>query len=267
MLNLLTPELVLTAARFIKTGKVYSLAMPLAAEGPQWPERHKTWKVTTHQNDSPHGGADDVVAMHSHSGTHMDALCHIWYDNQLYNGFDASEHVTSSGATRNAIDNVRSIVGRGVLLDVARWKGVAHLGAGEPITRQDLEACAAFQHTTIQAGDLVLVRTGWMQVFSTDRALFDSVQPGLDVSAGAWLHEHDIVAIGADNHGVEVMTRIPPADVPLHRVAIRDLGVYLVEDLNLEALAADRVYEFFLMIAPLPLTAGVGSPVNPIAIA
>jgi kynurenine formamidase len=267
MLNLLTPARVLRAAGLVKTGKVYSLAMPLAAEGPQWPERHKTWKATTHHNDLPQGGADDFVAMHSHSGTHMDALCHVWYDNQLYNGYDASEHVTSDGATRNSIDRVRFIVGRGVLLDVARWKGVAHLGAGEAITPLDLDACADAQETRIEAGDLVLVRTGWMQVFSSDRALFDSAQPGLDESTGTWLHAHDIVAIGADNHGVEAMTRIPPDGVPLHRVAIRDLGMYLLEDLNLEALAADQVYEFLLMVAPLPLTAGVGSPINPIAIA
>ncbi|HZQ06718.1 MAG TPA: cyclase family protein, partial [Anaerolineae bacterium] len=91
--------------------------------------------------------------------------------------------------------------------------------------------------------------------------------PGLDETTLPWVKQHDIVLIGADNHGVEVMDKIPPDDVPLHRVAIRDLGIYLLEDLNLEALAADRVYEFLLVVAPLPLTGAVGSPVNPIALA
>jgi hypothetical protein len=114
-LNLLTPDVVSYAAGLVKQGKVYSLAMPLAVDGPQWPTRHRTWKVTTHSvYPNGRGSADDVVTMHSHSGTHMDALCHVWYDGQLYNGYPAPQHVTSAGATRNSIDHVSSIVGRGV---------------------------------------------------------------------------------------------------------------------------------------------------------
>jgi len=267
-LNLITPALVRGAAGLVKTGKVYSLAVPLAADGPQWPPRHKTWRVTTYHNDpESHGGADDVVLMHSHSGTHIDALCHVWYDNQLYNSYLASDHISSEGARRNSIDRVSSIVGRGVLLDVAGWKGVPHLSLGEAIGAADLDGCAEAQGIRVQPGDLVLVRTGWMQVFNQDRGLFNRGAPGLDESTLSWLKAHDSVLIGADNHGVEVMRNIPPEGIPLHRVAIRDLGIYLLEDLNLEALAADRVYEFLLVVAPLPLTGGVGSPVNPIAIA
>jgi hypothetical protein len=95
-LNLLTPEIVAAAAGLVRSGKVYSLAMPLAADGPQWPTRHKTWKVTTHTvYPNGRGSSDDVVTLHSHSGTHMDALCHIWYDDQLYNGQPASQHGSS----------------------------------------------------------------------------------------------------------------------------------------------------------------------------
>jgi kynurenine formamidase len=124
----------------------------------------------------------------------MDALCHFWVDNQLYNGFAANEHVTSKGATRNSIDNVPYIVGRAVLLDVAKWKGKNHLALGEAVTADDLDGCAAAQGVTIQAGDILLVRTGWMQVFSTDRALYDTGEPGLDTSTLRWLKEHDVVA-------------------------------------------------------------------------
>jgi len=268
MLNLLTPEMVKAAAGLVKTGKVYSLSMPLTADGPQWPTRHKTWRVTTFRNHpGERGGADDVLSMHSHSGTHMDALCHIWIDDQLYNGYRAAGHVTSTGATRNAIDNVPVIAGRGVLLDIAGWKGVDHLQLGEAITADDLDACAAAQGVTIQPGDLLLLRTGWMRIFSTERALFDSGEPGIDESTIPWLKQHDIVAIGADNQAVEVLHEIPPAQLPVHVAAIRDLGIYLVENLNLEALAADKVYTCLLVIAPLQLTGAIGSPVNPIAIA
>jgi kynurenine formamidase len=267
-LNLITPELIKQAAGLVKTGKVYSLDMPLEATGPQWPQRHKTWKVTTFRNDpAASGSADDVVTMHSHSGTHMDALCHVWYHNEFYNGFKASENISSNGAIRNSIDKVPFIVGRGVLLDIAGWKGVDHLGLGEAVTATDLDQCAESQGVKLQAGDILLVRTGWLRVFEKDQALFDSGEPGLNLSTLPWLKQHDIVAIGTDSHAVEVLDIIPPPEgTPFHWVAIRDLGLYLLENLNLEELAADRAYEFLFVVAPLKLTAGVGSPINPVAI-
>jgi kynurenine formamidase len=266
-LNLITPGLIKQAAGLVRSGAVYSLAMPLEAEGPQWPPRHKTWKTTRYGNTSGKGTADDILTMHSHSGTHIDALCHAWYDNQLYNGFEVDEHISSEGATRNAIENVPAIVGRGVLLDVARWKGVEHLDLAESISAADLEACANRQEVTLQVGDILLVRTGWMRLFERDRARFNSGEPGLDMSTLGWLRSHDIAAVGADNHAVEVLESIPPKDIPFHRVAIRDLGIYLLENLNLEELARDEVYQFLFVVAPLSLTSGVGSPVNPLAIA
>jgi kynurenine formamidase len=204
--------------------------------------------------------------MHSHSGTHIDALCHIWYDDRLYNGFDTAEHMTSHGVTRNSIDNVPFLAGRGVLLDIAGWKGVDHLALAEPITADDLDACAAAQHTEIQAGDILLIRTGWINVLEEDRAMFDSGEPGIDESTLPWLKEHDIAAVGVDNLAVEVLDSIPPPDLPIHRIGIRDLGLYLMELLDLNELAADRAYESFVVIAPLQITGGAGSPVNPVAI-
>jgi kynurenine formamidase len=265
--NLITSEGIKKAAGLIRTGKAYSPAVPLEAGGPQWPPRPKVWTVTTFRNN-PAGisSAGDAMMLHSHSGTHMDALCHIWYGNQLFNGFSAAGHVTSSGATRNAIDKVPFIVGRAVLLDVAAWKRVDHLELGEPVTASDLDRCAAAQHVEIRSGDIVLVRTGWMRVFFQDRALFDSGEPGIDESTLPWLKQHDVLAVGADNHAVEVLKQIPPVDLPIHRAAIRDLGLYLVEELNLEEMAEDRAYQSFLVVAPLRLTGGAGSPINPIAI-
>ena len=267
-LNLLTPEMVQKAARLVKSGKVYSLSMPLESDGPQWPTRHKTWRVTTFNNPPKgRGSADDVITMHSHSGTHMDALCHIWYENQLYNGYNVGEHIHSTGATRNAIHNVPHIVGRGVLLDVAGWKGVEHLQLGEAITADDLDACAAAQGVTVQAGDLLLIRTGWTKMFTSNRPLYNQGEPGIDESTLPWLQQHDVVAIGADNQAVEVFTGMPPAHLPVHMVAIRDLGLYLLENLNLDQMATDKAYETLLVVAPLHLTGGIGSPINPIALA
>lgn len=266
-LNLVTADLIRRASGLIKSGKSYSLSAPLETDGPQWPPRPKIWKVMLHHVEpSGRGGSGDALMMHSHSGTHIDALCHFWYDGQLYNGYDAQEHITSMGASRNGIDKVPFLIGRGVLLDIASWKGVEHLQVGEPISAADLDACAAAQGIAIRPGDLLLLRTGWMRLFYEDRALFDSGEPGIDVSTLPWLKAHDIVAVGVDNHAVEVLGEIPPRELPVHRIAIRDLGIYLLENLDLEALAADRAYESFLVVAPLRLTGGAGSPVNPIAI-
>jgi kynurenine formamidase len=241
--------------------------MPLDADGPQFPMRHKTWKTTSLLNVGEGVGfSDDVVIMHSHSGTHMDSLCHVWSDYQLYNGFDTREHVTSFGSTRNAIEHVAAIVGRGILLDIAGWKGVRHLSLGEAISASDLGRCSASQNTTIAPGDIVLVNTGWMNIFEHNRALFDSGEPGLDMSCIEWLHQHDISAIGADTHSVEVIATMPPPGLPFHFAAIRDLGLYLLENLKLQPLADDKQYEFLFVAAPLPLTSAVGSPINPLAI-
>lgn len=268
-LNLLTPDVVVQAATLVKTGRVYSLSMPLAADGPQWPARHKTWKVTTHRSVGTPGpgAADDVVTMHTHSGTHMDALCHYFYDDHLYNGYRASEHITSAGITRNAIDNVPALVGRGVLLDIAGWKGVDHLEQGEAITAADLDQCAAAEGVEIRSGDLLLLRTGWMRIFAEDPERYNSGEPGIDDSTLPWLQAHNIVGVAADTNAVEVIEQYPKPRMSVHESAIRDLGIYLMENFNLEVLAADRVYECLLVVAPLQFTGGAGSPINPVAIA
>jgi kynurenine formamidase len=266
-LNFITSDEIISAAGLVKEGKVYSLSMPLDTDGPQWPNRHKTWQTTTLLDVGDGAGfSDDILTMYSHSGTHMDSLCHLWVDHQLYNGFDVREHVTSFGSTRNSIDNVPAIVGRGILLDIAGWKGVHHLKLGEAISALDLDQCAASQNVVVNPGDIVLVNTGWMNIFEQDRALFDSGEPGLDMSTIEWLHEHDISAIGADNHGVEVMASIPPEGLPFHFAAIRDLGLYLLENLKLQPLADDKQFEFLFVAAPLQLTAAVGSSINPLAV-
>lgn len=266
-LNLIGPESIKRAASLIRNGKFYSLSVPLETYGAQWPPRHKMWRTTEYtKNTEGRNSSGDALVIHSHSGTHIDALCHIWYDGKLYNGFDANEHMTSHGVTRDSIDNVPGLAGRGVLLDIAGWKGVEHLAHAERITADDLDACAAAQGVEICSGDILLIRTGWINVLERDRALFDSGEPGIDETTLPWLHDRDIVAVGCDNLAVEVLESIPPDDLPVHRIGIRDLGLYLMENLNLNAMAEDEVYESFVVVAPLKISGGAGSPVNPIAI-
>lgn len=270
MLNLQTPQSILAALRLVRQGRLYNLAVPLEQHGPQHPMFHKTWQVTfmtTSKHPDGYNVADDVVMMVTHSGTHMDALGHNWLHGTMWNGRSA-EHVTSYGITWAGIQNVKGIVARGVMLDIPRYKRVEHLGLGEVVTPDDMDGCARAQGVEIRAGDVLLVRTGWYRVFQRDRALWEQGEPGPDAGCTAWLKEKNVIALGADNAGVEAYVIAARSETAprLHITAIRDLGVYLIEHVNLEELAHDQVYEFAFIAVPLCLTNATGSPLSPIAL-
>ena len=192
-------------------------------------------------------------------------MCHVFRDGQLYNGWPAAEHVTSRGATRNSIDNVGAIVTRGVLLDVAAHRGVDHLPAGEVITPDELEAVAKAEGVEIRSGDALLIRTGWLATWERDVEAFNRSQPGPSLEAARWAGRKQVAVIAADNSAVEAF---PVADgLPVHQEFLRDQGGYLMELLDLDELARDRVYESMFVVAPLRLWRGLGSPITPVAIA
>jgi len=269
MLNLQSPESILRALRLVKKGKLYNLSVPLAEDGPQWPAFHKTWQttfLTTNSDPCAFQVADDILTLVTHSGTHMDALGHCWNDGKLWNG-RSHEHVDSYGTRWAGIENVRGFVTRGVMLDIPRFKGVEHLQLGEVVTVEDMDACALAQQVEIQPGDVLFVRTGWYRVFKSNYDLWKLGEPGPDASCTAWLKEKNIIAIGADNSGVEAyVAKTRPLLAPrLHITALRDLGVYLIEHVDLEELAHDQVYEFLFMAAPLRLPKATGCPMTPLA--
>jgi len=265
-LNYITAQKRLQASALIRTGKAYSLAIPLRAAAPIWPTRHKNWHIATHRNTQGPGpgGAEDVLMMHTHGTTHIDALCHVFRDGRMYNDYSAAEFITSQGAERNSISNVEVIATRGVLLDLPKFHGIAHLPADHEITPQEIEAVAAAQGVAIGSGDAILIRTGFMQLWERDPGKYDSAQPGVNRAAAVWAGEREVVLMGADNSAVEIFPT--PAYLPVHQEFIRDQGGYLLELLYLDELARDRVYEFMLVVAPLRIDRGLGSPVNPIAL-
>jgi len=269
-LNYITPEVIKQAASLVKKGKVYSLAIPLEKEAPIWPARNKLVHIVSYSNDpSPggRGGAEDILTMHTHGTTHMDTLAHVWYDSKLYNGWPASV-VSSRGTEKNAMDNVKGLVGRGVLLDMAGFKGVDALGEGYTITPKDIEDCLNWEGVSIRSGDVVLLRTGCINVLIEGSVELDAGEPGIGMEAAMWLMEREVCAIGADNNSVEVLaTKKLPVTVPIHRELIRNQGCYLIELLQLNQLAEDKTYEFLFVAAPLQLVRGLGSPLNPLAIA
>jgi kynurenine formamidase len=215
---------------------------------------------------------DDVMFLFLQSGTEWDSLAHIFYDGQLYNGFDSSS-VDSGGAERCGIDKTCSAyVSRGVVLDVARFHGVECLDPSHRILGDELDAVAAAQGVAVEEGDIVLLRTGILSDYARTGgwATYRGSHPGLHYRAAEWLHDHRIAAIAADNGSVEgIDKQAGTLAVPLHMLALRDMGLCLGESFYLEDLAADcaadGVYECFLVAPALRVTGGVGSPVNPLA--
>lgn len=284
-LNYITPQKVARAAGLVRSGRVFALGIPLQRNGPQSGTRqrfnpiHLMFRGGGDIPDDPiagegYGGSDDVIIMPLQSVTQWDSLAHVFYDGKMYNGYDA-RLVTGMGAPKNSIAKTKDkIVGRGVLLDIARYKGVESLAAGYPISVADLDGCAAAQNVTVESGDILLVRTGFMTqaLQRGDWGAFDSESaPGMSFYTLPWLHAKEIAAIGADNYAVEVRPgEVPPFRSPFHIVAIPNLGLTLGEIFFLDDLAADCAqdgrWEFLLAAPPLPVTNGVGSPINPYAI-
>lgn len=286
-LNYITPEKIARAGKLVKQGKVFALALSLDYRGPQRGSMGRfnpvhtmladggDWAAGARPFANGFGGADDLVTMPLQCATHWDALSHIFDHGKLWNGYEASE-VRSSGAARNGIEHVTNrLVSRGVLLDIARFKGVESLPDGYAISESDLLGCIAAQGETSQvgAGDIVLLRTG--QLGRARQARWGSYAggdaPGLSFWTLDWLYRTQIAAIASDTWGVEVRpNEFPGSFQPLHQVAIPNIGLTLGEMFDLDALAADcaadGVYEFLLVAAPLPFTGAVGAPANPQAI-
>jgi kynurenine formamidase len=279
--NFITPEVVRRGAQCVRRGQVFSLGLSLGADGPQigtggrFNPIHLMSAIGAGIPHDPEGFRynDDMVTMPLQCATQWDGLAHVYYGGKLYNGFPAST-VTAAGAARNAIDKLAAgIVSRGVLLDVARLRGVARLAPGEVIGPADLEAAERAAGVRVERGDVLLVRTGHLAVFTEDgdREGFVRRAPGLGVACVEWMHAREIAAVATDTYAVEVIPfEDPKVPLPVHQLAIRDMGLTLGEMFVLDLLAADcaadGVWEFFFAAPPLRVTGGVGSPLNPLAV-
>jgi kynurenine formamidase len=289
-LNYQTPETVLRGAREISAGKVFTLGVPIGnpAGDPVWPGRTGAMRLMT--QDRSHyvagklkplpGGleyADDYITAFLQGSSQYDALGHTWYGEQLYNGYDAM--TTAGGLEKCGVDKLakKGVVGRGVLIDMARHRGKQSLESGETFTHEDLEAAAEAQGTSIEQHDNLLIRTGWLKVFyDQGSAAFygeSFVEPGLTVSPELvrWFHEKEIVSLSTDTIANEI-TADPDTGIvlPLHAALMRNLGVLFSEILWFEELADDCAqdgkWSFMYAGAPLNIIGGTGAPVNPIAI-
>ena len=286
-LNHVTPADIVNAGTLIRKGRVFALGLSLKEPiqsglfGGRWNPIHTMLATGT---DAAAGNqdvpfpylryADDAINMPCQASTQWDALCHIFLDDKMYNGFDAGL-VDARGAKKLGIENVRDkMAGRGVLLDIARWKGLDYLPDGYAITNADLDGCAAAQGVAIGRADFVIVRTGQQErcLASKDWSGYAGGDaPGLAFETCYWIQEKQLAAICTDTWGCEVRpNETNEANQPWHWVVIPVMGLSMGEIFYLKELAedcaADGVYEFFFNAPPLHLPGGAGSPINPQAI-
>ena len=269
-LNLITAAKRKAAAQSVRSGRTVSCARPLptqpSVENPNPVQHHMIGTCT-----EGWGGDYFAMAPHGFATSHIDALCHIFHEGKLYNGYPI-EKVTAHGALELGIHELKDgVVSRGVLLDVPASRGVLFLEAGEPIFADDLERAEAHGGVRVESGDILLVRTGrW--------ALREAKGPwaprlsaaGLDASCLPWLHARGVAVLGCDGVSDVVPSRVEGVGLPIHSVAIVAMGLHLIDNLDLEGLskacAEEKRGDFLLTLAPLVLFRGTASPLNPIAL-
>ncbi len=288
-LNFLTPAEVLRGVQSVKQGKVITIGMAIGTKGgdPVWPGR--TSAQRTMIIDKGHyvagkgpafpGGieyADDMVVMFLQGSTQYDALGHTWYDDKIWNGYDAL--TTAGGLDKASVFPIaqRGIVGHGILLDVARARGKDALDKGEEIHLQDLLDVAKRQGVTIEKHDILIIRTGFLNTFFTQGAakFYEGFnEPGLAYSKELvqWFYEMEIPALCTDTIANETtIHKETGIALPLHCALMRNLGVALNEICDLEELgqscADDKQYTFLYAAAPIKFKNATGAPVNPIVV-
>lgn len=289
-LNFLSNDQVLSAVRSVKKGRVFPLGLTVRGEGEPVSPRRKPPLIHLMTQDEgsyksgrmkPYPGglkfADDMVVMYLQGTTHIDAIGHAWHGNTIYNNYSAD--TTTGGLSKASIAPIarKGIVARGVLLDMAQFKGVDHLSKGEPVTLEDIRGAAKKQGVEVRKHDVLLLRTGYINVFYNEgeKAYFqDFNEPGIafENDLAEWFRETEISAYGTDTIAGEQKhsSTVPGVDNPLHIVLLKFLGLPIQELLWLEDLARDckedGQYDFLYVCSPLRIAEGTASPINPLAI-
>jgi kynurenine formamidase len=281
-LNLVTESVVKRGVAAARQGRAFSLAIPFDETGPQWDSKNMPERVNPELstyavnvvftgNTDDFTTSDDSFRMGSQAATHLDALAHVGYEGKLWNDTPDSV-VSAAGAGRLGVEHMGAIATRGVLLDLARFRGVEHFDENYAITGDDLEGAASATGVHVEPGDAVLVRTGQMHFLRVgDKQRYSMPSPGLSTKSIAWVRDHDVAIVATDTLTFEVYPcEDPSVFMPVHMIQLRDMGLVQGQNWHLDDLAADCAtdgqYDFLLTATPLPLTGAAGAPAAPTAI-
>lgn len=283
-LNMMSDTSKLAILSKVRSGKTYDLSVEYFVGMPSFhalgDPAYQYWLTHTPRGtvvDNPNGlgpamnekvsYTGDAISMYTHMGTHIDALNHFGLNGKIWNGFSADEHLGDKGWKKTGAETIPAIIARGVMIDIPAAKNVESLPANYRINAADLQEALRKQKTSLQKGDVVLIRTGQAKHYEDAHKFLDQY-PGINLDAVKWLIEdQQVMLLGADNLSFEAF---PPerADnwVPVHTYLLAEKGVMFIEQMFLEDLAQDKVYEFAFIASSLKLRGASAAPMRPIAL-
>ncbi len=272
--NNLSPAASLAAAKLVKLGKVYSLGVVTGRDTPAYPPR--TFQIVITQSNDGTGqllgsnqatANDDILMSYVGIGSQLDGLGHVGVNHLYYNGKHAKDFVAPDGLKKYGTESVPPIATRGVLLDMAKLLKAKQLPAGRVFNRAEIEAAEKAAGVTIGKGDVVLFHTGWQSLATTNKAKFMAGEPGLGKEGAALLAARGVVAVGADTWAVEAIPFESKTEAfPVHQILLAKNGVYILENMNTAALAADGATEFLFVLGQPKFQGAVQATINPVAI-
>ena len=280
--NRISPEKVMAALKLAKTGQIYELGQVYEQNMPTL--GHRTYSLII-PDQGPAGGDNRIVgndefvaAQLGQVGTQFDGLSHIGQEVEMadgtvqrvfYNGFTTKEMNTPTGLLKLGVEHVKPIITRGVLIDIADYKGVERLPNSYEVTVKDVLGALKKQgmsETDIQPGDAVLFRYGWSSLWHDPQA-YNPNPPGIGMAVARWVTDKKVTMVGSDSWCTEVIPNPDPGQLfPVHQELLMRQGIYNLENMNLEPVAADQLNEFLFIVTTLRLKGATGSPVRPIAI-
>jgi kynurenine formamidase len=269
--NRVTPERVLSALKLAREGKVYPIGQAYESGMPLFEGRD--FKLLIGQDVPPSKNnltahIDYVSTELGQVGTQLDGLGHVGIGDLYYNGNNRNDFATRTGLKKLGVENAGAFITRGVMIDLAAYKGVERLNSGYEVTLADVHGALARQRVALKEGDSVFLRTGWAQLWKTDNATYNKGEPGWGPKVCEWLVQQKPAMTGCDTWGCDVVPNPKDPEIlfPCHQIMGTKAGIYNLENMNLEQLSKDHVYEFLFIFAPLPLKGATGSPGAPIAV-
>ncbi len=269
--NWVKPETILRATRMIRTGEVFELGDILSGD----PEEaylntgrvfNLYTKSTVPVPDARTSNEELVITELGQIGTQLDGFAHQMHGTSFYNCFQFADIMTRTGFVKLGVEHLGTLMTRGVLIDVAALKGVSQLPDSYVVTSDDLQQALARQQLALTPGDAILIYTGWGSMRGKNNGRYGAHSPGVGIAAGEWLVRQDPMLVASDSCCVEVRPSEAGMSLPVHSLLLIQHGILLLENLQLDALAASGAGEFALVVQPLKLKGATGSAVAPVAI-